>query len=170
MTKFHLTDFFGIGNALQTASTIYFQTSRQTGRTTQLVHALKTGDRVIAHTSQEAQRIKKMAKERGVDIDCIVADPKETSALEKLGTSRERTFFEHTWVEMFYLYRLNEAKSELHTWTQRLSGFDERHLNMRRLAEQVQGPRFHWIYPEGFRQEEPHVSWNDAKPNPKSQP
>ena len=131
-------DFFGIGNAVESVITVYFQISQRTGRTTQLVHALKTGDRVLAHSVEEARRIKSMAKERGVDIDCLYIDPKQRHALQELGTSSERTFFEHVWIEQFYMSRINEAKDELHMWTQRLSGFDERHLNTRRAVTTMQ--------------------------------
>ena len=40
-------DHFGIGAALLGAANIYFNSARQTGRTTSLIESVKDGDRII---------------------------------------------------------------------------------------------------------------------------
>ena len=49
-----MSDAFGIGQAVQGAARVYFQTARASGRTVAMVESLKEGDRVIFNNSQLA--------------------------------------------------------------------------------------------------------------------
>jgi len=129
------TDFFGIGNALQGAAGIYFQTCRRTGRTTHLVEALKDGDRVVCASGPEAHRLGILARERGVEVQCVVVDPQNVHQLYEMGTAQGRLLFDHTWLERHYLLALDEAGWRISELQGRLSGYDVRHRETRRAAE-----------------------------------
>ena len=98
-------DMFGIGNALKDCAQIYFTSARNTGRTTALVESLKTGDRVVFCNSKEADRVKRLAKERGVEISVLVVPPADPGKIFTHGSlSRDgRCIFDHSWLENFYL-------------------------------------------------------------------
>lgn len=62
-------DHYGIGNAIKGIVGAYAESARRTGRTTSLVESVKDGDRVIFTNGREADRVKRLCAERGVERD-----------------------------------------------------------------------------------------------------
>ena len=65
-------DFFGIGAAYKAMAQVYSMAARRSGRTTALLNSLKDGDRVIFAKNEEADRFRRLAKHRGIEIKCVV--------------------------------------------------------------------------------------------------
>jgi hypothetical protein len=117
-----MSDFFGIGQAIKGAAFIYFASARRTGRTTSLVESLHDGDRVVFTNSREADRVKRMCKDRGVKITTVVIDPKEPTRLLEYGYSHSgRTVLDHTWVEQYYSNSLENTFKELTNFQREMS-------------------------------------------------
>jgi hypothetical protein len=131
-------DHFGIGQAMQAAARIYFQSARRTGRTTSLLDSLKDGDRICCATSKEAARLERMCHERKLKVECIVIDPASPERLMERPTSEGRTIFDHSWVEQFYADTLERARNAIDNFQRETSGFGEAHRETRRKAEEMQ--------------------------------
>ena len=133
-------DHFGIGAALEGAALIYFRSARQTGRTTSLVDSLKTGDFVVFLEAREADRVKMLCKERGVEIGIAVIDPKRPEDIfNKTGSLKAdgRMLFDHSWLEAFYLFRLQEAARHVDELQKAVSGYGEAHRETKRRAMEL---------------------------------
>jgi hypothetical protein len=117
-------DHFGIGNGVDSAVRIYFQSARRSGRTTSLVESLKTGDRVVFSTQKEARRVLSLCKERDVVIEAIVCDPESPERLFHRGSPSDasRTVFDHGWVEQFYFNAIERARADIDAFQRNLSG------------------------------------------------
>ena len=139
-------DHFGIGAAVDGAVQIYLQSARRTGRTTSLVESVKDGDRIIFADSREADRVKRLCLERGIEVDCIVIDPRNPERLFEHGTPQGRAVFDHSWVEQYYLEAVSRAKSDIDHFERQASGYGEAHRETRRKAEEM--ARWH-LYPGG---------------------
>lgn len=137
-------DHFGIGAAVTGAARIYFQSARRTGRTTSLVDSLKDGDRVVFQSQREGQRVKSLCKERGVNIEIVISDPRHPEGLFSRGTagSDARLVFDHSWVEDYYLNTLTRASDEIDRLQTQLSGYSEPHRETKRRAEELAKWRF----------------------------
>ena len=131
-------DHFGIGSGVEGAARIYFQSGRRTGRTTSLVDSLKDGDRVVFLSEQEGRRVKSLCKDRGVNIEMIVSDPKSPDRLFGRGSPSgdERTIFDHSWVEQFYLEAIARAQRDIDHFQKELSGRGESHRETERQAQE----------------------------------
>lgn len=115
-------DHFGIGSAYQAMSTIYRQSARQTGRTTLMIKSLKSGDRVIFTSTNEADRVRRLAKqEYNKDIECIVVNPRTPELLRNRGSSQHRTIFDHSWVEQYYKNTISFCESTIDWFQTELS-------------------------------------------------
>ena len=130
-------DHFGIGAAIKGAARIYMQSARRTGRTTSLVESAKDGDRIGFADSHEAARVQRLFRERGVDVECIVIDPRQPERILNKGTSQGRTLFDHAWVEQYYLAAIERAAVEIDRLEQQSSGYGEAHRETRRRAEEI---------------------------------
>lgn len=127
-------DIFGIGNAIRGCLTIYFQGARRSGRTTHMIDSLHDGDRVVFSNSVEADRVRRLCKERGVDVDIVTVDPRRPYDLFERPTSRRRTVFDHIWVEQYYQAAFDRAEADLKHITTQCSGYGEAHRETRRRA------------------------------------
>lgn len=129
-------DFFGIGQAMKGVLDVYFRAARGTGRTTRLVASLKDGDRVIFCNHCEAKRVERMVKQRNLNVEIRVRDPKQIH-MEGLGTAQGRTIFDHSFVEKFHMYNLERSIDVLNTIEKEMSGYDERHYETARRAQEL---------------------------------
>ena len=130
-------DHFGIGAAMRTANLIYNQAARRTGRTTSLIESLKDGDRVVFINRMEADRVQRLCRERGTKVDCIVIDVEAAFELAHRAPSKGRTLFDHTWVEQFYLHKIEQAGREIDHLQRETSAFGTPHIETRRTAEEL---------------------------------
>ena len=116
---------------------IYMQSARRTGRTTSLVESVKDGDRICFAGSREADRVRRLCLDRGVNVECIVIDPKQPERVFDRGTPQGRTIFDHSWVEQYYLNAIERACAEIDRLQQQASGYGEAHRETRRRAEEM---------------------------------
>jgi hypothetical protein len=132
-------DHFGIGAAMRGMLLNYQYSARQTGRTTSLVESVKDGDQVVFATRQEAERVERLIKERGINVKCIVVDPKEPNRLMERATLHGygRTIFDHTWVEQFYANAIEHAANVIDTLQRETSGYGEAHRETARRALEI---------------------------------
>lgn len=132
-------DEFGISTAVRSMVEVYSATARQTGRTTKLLDGLKDGDRVICLDGREGKRLEGLCRERGLKVKVLACGVKTVNEPFQAGTSQGRTVFEHTWVEEFFRYRLQEAEEDLSHLQRELSGYGEAHRKTARQAAMWHG-------------------------------
>lgn len=130
-------DHFGIGAAMASMARTYSQSARRTGRTTSLVESMKDGDRIVFHERAEAKRVERLCMERGVQVECIVVDPKDPARLLERGTNQGRTLFDHGWVEAYYQQAIASAAVHIDNLERMASGYGEAHRETRRRAEEI---------------------------------
>ena len=130
-------DHFGIGAAIKYALHIYFQSARRTEKTIFMIDSLKDGDRVIFTNSHESDRVKRLFKEAGKDVECITVNPRETERLLGRGTIQGRTIFDHTWVEEFYLSAIERCEKDIDYLQCELSGSGEPHRETQRKMDEM---------------------------------
>jgi len=118
-------------------ATTYFMSARQTGRTVSLVESVKDGDRIVFIESRDAERVKRMCKERGVEVECIVVDPQTPARIFERATSQGRTIFDHRWVEQYYMAAIDNCQRNIDHLERQSSGFGEAHRETRRKAEEI---------------------------------
>lgn len=130
-------DHFGIGAAIQGMARMYFHSARRTGRTTSLVESVKEGDRIVFADSREAERVRRLCIERGVNVECVVIEPKMPERVFERGTPEGRTIFDHSWVEQRYLEVIERAQQEIDHLERQASGYGEAHRETKRKAEEL---------------------------------
>lgn len=130
-------DHYGIGVALSGGMEIYFTGARATGRTTSLVESVKDGDRVIFADSREAERVRQLCLERGVNIEVCVIDPKTPERVFEREPAKGRTIFDHTWVEKYYFAVIMRAGRDLDRLERETSGYGATHRETRRRAKEI---------------------------------
>ena len=128
-------DLFGIGQGVQGAARVYVQSSRGCGRTTAMVESAKDGDRIIFTNKREADRVYRLCKDRGIEVECLVSTP-DKNPLEHM-TRAGRTNFDHSWVEEFYLRGIEDMRREIDYLEQNLSGHGEPHRKTKRAAMEI---------------------------------
>jgi hypothetical protein len=131
-------DFFGIGKALHNSMKTCFDDMSGTGRTTQLLDSLEDGDRVVCHSEEYADKLLKLAKQRGVTILTEALDPTALH-IHDLGTSQKRTVLDHTVLEKYYRHRIEVAMREVRMFEREWSGYGEVHERTLRQAESLNG-------------------------------
>lgn len=131
-------DHFGIGAAISGLVAAYTTVARRTGRTTSLVESVKAGDRIIFATKSECDRVRRLIFERGILVECVVADPCNHPELWRIETGPGRTLFDHTWVELYYRHALQQATDTIDTLQGRMSGEGPAHRETRRRAVERQ--------------------------------
>lgn len=130
-------DHFGIGAAILGAAKIYMQSARRTGRTISLVESVKDGDRICFANSEEADRVRRLCLDRGINVECLVVDPERAERIFKFGTPQGRTLLDHSWVELYYLAAIKRAQFEIDHLQRQASGWGEPHQETRRRAEEM---------------------------------
>lgn len=60
--------------------------------------------------------------------------PEDMHKIYEMGASEGRTIFDHSWVELFYLNAIKDAKSQLQHLATELSVFGEAHRETQRKA------------------------------------
>ena len=106
-------DQYGIGQAVAAVVNAYFVGSRRSGRTTFMVAGLKDGDRVVVAGRREGEYVQKLARKQGLTVSWVEVDP--GNPFERLAGLQGpgRYVFDHSWVERFYLVRIERAQQEM---------------------------------------------------------
>ena len=133
-----MSDFFGIGPSIQGAARVYFQSARQTGRSTNLINSLKPGDRVCFHDSKTAHWFRNKLHDRGIEgVTCIVVPVSEPDRIFREGTSQGRTIFDHVWLEKYFDGHIERMMKEIKYLEEQSSGYGEAHLKMKQQAKEL---------------------------------
>lgn len=106
-------DQYGIANGVRTVVRVYEQMSRGTGRTSRMIEALKSGDRVVFADEREARRVKHICQDCGLDIECVTMPPEDPGLLMHRPPSIGRTVFDHSWVMARYVYCIEQVGREI---------------------------------------------------------
>lgn len=109
------SDFFGIGPAIRAALGIYRTAARDSGRTTRLLQALQSGDRVICQNIAAMRDMQRLLRERGFERDAVqvrILPAEDHYRLVELERIQGRTYFDHAWVETYYQVHFDRAESE----------------------------------------------------------
>lgn len=130
-------DHYGIGNGVEGAALIYFTSARQTGRTTSLIESLKDGDRVVFANQREADRVKRLCLQRGLNVTFVVIDPRKVRDIFQHPTSEGRTIFDHSWVEDFYLQAIEGCRRDIDYIQREASGYGTAHIETRLRAAEI---------------------------------
>lgn len=129
-------DMFGIGSAVKSMMKIYSVSARHTGRTLSMVENVKNGDRIIFTNAKEANRVKRLIKEKGIDVECIYVPDYEF--IMEIGTGQGRTILDHSWVEDFYASAIERANKDIDFFEKQLSGYGQDHKETKERAEKMQ--------------------------------
>lgn len=109
-----MSDIYGIGVALKSSIDNYFRWARGSGRTSLLTKCIKQDDIVVFVTDNEAKYVKRIAKEKGINIKTIVLNPSRHFELsERMAELSGRLVFDHRWVELFYQIQLDRIGENL---------------------------------------------------------
>ena len=130
-------DHFGIGSAVKSVAEVYFRSARRTGRTSSLVASVKNGDCIIFIDSREADRVKRLCRERGVEVECIVIDPKQAEQVYERKPLPGRTIFDHSWVEQYYRIAIDRAQQSIDCLERETSKHDETYWETRLQMEEM---------------------------------
>lgn len=130
-------DKFGIGAGVMGSVRTYFSAARQSGRTTALVESLKDGDRVVFTDDIQAEYVKKLCRQLGVKVECVVVSPRHPDGVFDRGTPTGRTIFDHVWLEEFYKERIAEAMRSIDYLERESSGFGMAHIETRMRAREL---------------------------------
>jgi hypothetical protein len=136
-------DFFGIGAALEGVAHVYFRSAMRTGRTTALIKSLRPGDRVIFSGPRMRQtfesHLRSICDQAFADqIDLVVFDPKWVHReMDGRLPAPGRTFFDHTWIEEYYLLQIANATRDIEEMQGKLSTFPANGRVSRRLIDET---------------------------------
>ena len=130
-------DHFGIGQAMRGITRIYCQSARRSGRTESLINSLKDGDRIVFSQSQEADRVRRLCRERKLKVKCIVINPKTPERIFDNPVSDGRTIFDHSWIEEYYFMAIEKAQNEIKYFEMQSSGWLEVHEDTQRKAQEI---------------------------------
>jgi len=106
-------DFFGIGAAMKSMAAVYIRSSRGTGRTTTMLNSLQNGDIVVFADTRETERVRKLIRRMHLDVKCITVSPDHPNRLFERPPCNGRVFFDHSWVENWYLNAMHSAEKDL---------------------------------------------------------
>lgn len=108
-------DIYGIGSGIESGAMIFFQSCRQTGRTTRMIEALKPGDRVVVHEAALKRHMEKELARAGKAGIEVVAVPVNESHSLVVGRPRAegRTYFTHDWLQLYWLRAIREIQQDL---------------------------------------------------------
>jgi len=130
-------DAFGIGAGIAGAARIYSHSARQTGRTTAMLDAAKDGDRILCLNAKEADRLRRLLRDRGLEVEVIVVPTRDPGAAFSRGTPTGRSIFDHSWVEQHYMEAIERARKDIDHLQTELSGWGAAHEKTRAQAAEI---------------------------------
>ena len=140
-------DTFGIAAQVKGAMHTVFQASRGTGRTYAMLRCLHDGDLVVFKDHREANRVKRLAKEMGYEIQTLVCSPRRPEEIfRNRGTLQGQLMLDHSWLEDYYLSVVEDAYQSIERLREDMSGQDERHALTRLAAKEAS--KWSWSEPE----------------------
>lgn len=128
---------------------IYLQTARRTGRTSRMLDRLKDGDQVVTLSSREADRLRRLAKERKLDVRIVtVSEPHPGAVLATVRTAPRmgHTYFDHLWVEAFFERAIADAARDLDQLESATSGWQTAHELTLDAAKRARRDPGRWLF------------------------
>ena len=109
-------DIYGISLGIRACTNIYFETVRQSGRTTHMVSLVERGDLVIIHTNVNDRDIYDLLAKRGIQgVD--VAKARSLDEIRKLtqnqGKKYRRVHLDHSFVDAYYQKAIEDTGKNL---------------------------------------------------------
>ena len=109
-------DIYGVSLGIRACTNIYFETVRQSGRTTHMVSSVERGDLVIIHTNVNDRDIYDLLAKRGIQgVD--VAKACSLDEIRKLtqnqGKKYRRVHLDHSFVDAYYLKAIEDTGKNL---------------------------------------------------------
>lgn len=113
---------FGAGVAVRGMLAVYQQTAKQTGRTTAMLDRVKDGDRIVFADPREAERVRRMLRDRQANVECVTCPPSDLRGLLDRPPAVGRLVFDHGWIELYYRDVVQRAQGDLDAIVERGSG------------------------------------------------
>ena len=109
-------DIYGVSLGIRACTNIYFETVRQSGRTTHMVSSVERGDLVIIHPNVNDRDIYDLLAKRGIQgVD--VAKARSLDEIRKLtqnqGKKYRRVHLDHSFVDAYYLKVIEDTGKNL---------------------------------------------------------
>ena len=109
-------DIYGISLGIRACTNIYFETVRQSGRTTHMVSLVEQGDLVIIHPNVNDREIYDLLAKRGIQgVD--VAKASSLNEIHNLarnqGKKYRRVHLDHSFVDAFYQKAIEDTGRNL---------------------------------------------------------
>lgn len=111
-----------IGTFLKTNIYTYMLLARQTGRTTLMINRVNDGDQIIFADRKEAERVRNLLKQIGKKVACHTIPPTKAHFVVEYKYNKGKTFFDHTWIEQYYLDCINRSEQYLDHLQQLIRG------------------------------------------------
>lgn len=129
-------DILGIGAGVEASANIYFLAKARTGKTTRIIEALKSGDRVVCRSDKEKRRMFYQLRSRGIDdVEVVNVPPDRPGRLvDRFPPPKGRTFFDDVWLQDFYLEEIKQAGRALDRLVGQSSGEYESALHAHEVA------------------------------------
>ena len=109
-------DIYGISLAIRACTSIYFETVRQSGRTTHMVSLVERGDLVIIHPNVSDRDIYDLLAKRGiqgVDIARACTLDEIRKLTQNQGKKYRRVHLDHSFVDAYYLRAIEDIGKNL---------------------------------------------------------
>ena len=130
-------DIYGVSIGIRACTSIYFQTIRQSGRTTHMVSLVERGDLVIIHPNVNERDIYDLLAKRGIQgVD--VAKARSLDEIRKLtqnqGKRYRRVHLDHSFIDAYYLKAIEDTGKNLDSLMKDLASQAEHESDFHRNA------------------------------------
>jgi hypothetical protein len=99
-----------------------------------MMESVKDGDRIVCTNTRESNYVKRLLKDRMLDVECIVVSPDDPCRLFERAPSQGRTIFSHEWIEQFYTTLIEDGNKQIDYLQRRAN---ESHTNPRREDDRL---------------------------------
>ena len=109
-------DIYGISLGIRACTNIYFETVRQSGRTTHMVSLVERGDLVIIHPNVNDRDIYNLLAKRGiqgVDVEKARSLDEIRSLTQNQGKKYRRVHLDHSFVDAYYQKAIEDTGKNL---------------------------------------------------------
>lgn len=111
------------GAMLESAMMVFETASRRTGRTSRLIEYVQNGDQIVCLNVDDKRRLEQLLRQaRKTGVRVIVHADMGRPPMYSVGTAPEgRTFFEHRWLDEYWLNVIRSAKDDLYHFSRAMS-------------------------------------------------
>lgn len=106
-------DDFGYSSALFAALSMFEHGARTSGRSISMMERAKNGDTIVFAKHQEAERIKHLLRNDGIEVWAVECRPSLRALHDRLLGTRGRVLFDHGWLYEYYQQTIEAASEAL---------------------------------------------------------